>query len=108
MTAPEAATVYVIDDDDAVRHSLLFLLEVEGFRAQGFAGVEAFLAAVPEHATGCVISDMCMPGLDGGDLLRLLPTHRKGLPIIPVRLTDFIKAVAHVFPAAQESVGAAA
>jgi two-component system response regulator FixJ len=84
MKRPGTGTVYVIDDDRAVRDSLLFLLDVEGLKARGFASVAAFLAAVPERATGCVVSDMRMPGLDGSDLLRMLPLHRAGLPVIVI------------------------
>jgi two-component system response regulator FixJ len=80
----EGATVYVIDDDEAVRDSLLFLLAVDGFRGQGFAGVEAFLALSPKPASGCIVTDLRMPGLDGADLLRLLPQHGIRLPVIVI------------------------
>ena len=80
MPAPPA-TVYVIDDDDAVRDSLLFLLEVDGLVGQGFANAEAFLRA-PTVAGGCIVSDVRMPGMEGTDLLRLLPLRGVHLPVI--------------------------
>ncbi len=80
IPAPSPA-VYVIDDDDAVRDSLLFLLDVEGLVAQGFASAEAFLAA-PKAAYGCIITDLRMPGMEGTDLLRLLPLQGVHLPVI--------------------------
>jgi two-component system response regulator FixJ len=84
VTSGERATVYVIDDDDAVRDSLLFLLDVEGFRGQGFAAVDAFLAVTPTPASGCIVSDLRMPVLDGSDLLRLLPERGIRLPVIVI------------------------
>jgi two-component system response regulator FixJ len=79
---PGTPTVYVVDDDDAVRDSLLFLLDVSGLPAQGFAGVAAFLAALPKGAAGCIVTDLRMPGLDGTDLLGLLPARGIFLPVI--------------------------
>jgi two-component system response regulator FixJ len=73
--------VYVIDDDDAVRDSLLFLLDVDGLRGRGFASAEAFLAA-PKAASGCIVTDLRMPGMEGTDLLRLLPWQGVHLPVI--------------------------
>ena len=84
MTAGEVATVFVIDDDEAVRHSLLFLLEVEGMTAHGFAGVDAFLAAPLTLTAGCIVTDLQMPGLNGADLLRVLPERGVGLPVIVI------------------------
>jgi two-component system response regulator FixJ len=84
VTAGETACVYVIDDDDAVRDSLLFLLDVEGLRGQGFASADAFLAAFPLPPGGCIVTDLRMPGLDGADLLRLLPERGIRKPVIVI------------------------
>ncbi len=84
MTTDESATVYVIDDDDAVRGSLLFLLDVEGFRGQGFARVDDFFAQVPPPSSGCIVTDLRMPVLDGSDLLRSLPDRGIRLPVIVI------------------------
>ncbi len=84
MTSDESIPVYVIDDDDAVRESLLFLLDVEGLRGKGFASADAFLAADPMPTTGCIVTDLRMPGLDGADLLRLLPERGVRLPVIVI------------------------
>ncbi len=84
MTTGEPVAVYVIDDDDAVRDSLLFLLDVEGLRGQGFASADAFLAALPLPFSGCVVTDLKMPGLDGADLLRLLPERGIRMPVIVI------------------------
>lgn len=80
----EAATVYVIDDDDAVRHSLLFLLDVHGLRGQGFDSAGSFLASPPRTTSGCIVTDMRMPRMDGAELMRLLPAHGVNLPVIVI------------------------
>jgi FixJ family two-component response regulator len=58
-------TVFLVDDDAAVRDSLALLLEQHGLRVEGFAGAQAFLAACGPQARGCAIIDLRMPGRDG-------------------------------------------
>jgi two-component system, LuxR family, response regulator FixJ len=99
VTQAALGTVYVIDDDDAVRDSLLFLLDVDGLTAQGFPSAETFLAAMPEAVRGCVVTDMKMPGLDGTDLLRLLMEHGVGLPVIVITGHGDVAAAADVMAA---------
>lgn len=65
-------SVFVIDDDAAVRDSLLYLLRGEGVRARGFASGADFFANLPEDRSACVVTDMRMPGMDGGEVVRRL------------------------------------
>lgn len=65
-------SVFVIDDDAAVRDSLLHLLRAEGVRARGFASGADFFANLPEDRSACVITDIRMPGMDGGEVVRRL------------------------------------
>lgn len=65
-------SVFVIDDDAAVRDSLLHLLRGEGVRARGFASGADFFANLPEDRSACVITDIRMPGMDGGEVVRRL------------------------------------
>ena len=65
-------SVFVIDDDPAVRDSLLTLLRADGVRARGFAGGIDFFAALPEDAAACVVTDVRMPGMDGAEVVRRL------------------------------------
>jgi two-component system response regulator FixJ len=74
--------VYVIDDDDAMRDSLNFLLDSSGFVVTLFETAQQFLDALPQLAFGCVISDVRMPGIDGIELLKRLKTLHSGLPIV--------------------------
>src|SRR6266436_1433560 len=79
---PSNGKVYVIDDDEAMRDSLSFLLESAGFDVTLFESALEFLDALPELAFGCVVSDVRMPGLDGIELLKRMKTRTGALPII--------------------------
>ena len=81
---PVAATVLVVDDDAAVRASLKFALEVEGFRVQLYDGAGAVLAdaSLPEH--GCFVIDYRMPTIDGIELVDRLRERHVLLPVILV------------------------
>ena len=76
---------FAIDDDHAVRDSLLALLRADGVRARGFAGGADFFAALPEDAAACVITDVRMPGMDGAELVRrLIELRGDAWPIIVI------------------------
>jgi FixJ family two-component response regulator len=76
------SVVYVVDDDEAVRDSLAWLLEASGYRVTGFATAEAFLERYDPLAVGVLILDIRMPGMTGLELQEVL--HQRGslLPII--------------------------
>jgi two-component system response regulator FixJ len=74
-------TIHVVDDDEAMRESLVALLEDIGYRTCAYASAEDLLAR-GELETGCVVSDVRMPGMDGLTLLRKLHTEGVGLPLI--------------------------
>lgn len=76
------AIVYIVDDDDAVRDSLEVLLDSRGYRVEAFASGEAFLAASPLSAIGCVVSDIRMPGLDGLQMQAELKVRKVELPLM--------------------------
>ena len=65
-------SVFIIDDDAAVRDSLLTLLRSEGIRARGFSSGVDFFASLPDDSTACVITDMRMPDMDGAEVARRL------------------------------------
>lgn len=77
-------TVYVIDDDDAVRDSLAFLLQTSGMSVRSYAGAADFLADLGNLGTGCIITDVRMPEIDGIELLRRLRAQGVTLPVIVV------------------------
>ena len=78
------AIVYVIDDDESVRHSLEFLLDIAEIRVRSFASADAFLKSSPPLAGACVVTDVRMPGLSGVDLTNQLKQSDDGVPIIVV------------------------
>lgn len=65
MTLRTQPAVFVVDDDEAVRRSLLMLLFPQGLAVRGFASGEDFLAAVDPQQPGCVILDLRLGGLSG-------------------------------------------
>ena len=66
----EKAIVHVIDDDEAIRQSLAFLLQAAKLEVKTYSTALAFLDALPDAASGCVITDVRMPVMSGVDLLR--------------------------------------
>ena len=78
------AVVHVIDDDDAVRQSLEFLLRSARIEVKTYESAVSFLAAQPAVKSGCVITDVRMPDMSGVDLLRRLNELKVGLPVIVI------------------------
>ena len=74
--------VHVIDDDEAVRHALAFLLASSGFPVRIYDSALAFLDALTALQPGCVLTDVRMPGMSGLDLQRELMVRRIVLPVI--------------------------
>jgi two-component system response regulator FixJ len=74
--------VYVIDDDDAMRDSLDFLLGSADFHVTLFESAHHFLDTLSNADFGCVLSDIRMPGIDGIELLKRLKASRSALPVL--------------------------
>ena len=74
--------IYVIDDDEAMRDSLSFLLDSSGFTVRLFETAQSFLDALPGLSFGCVVSDVRMPGIDGIELLKRLKAQNSAFPIL--------------------------
>jgi two-component system, LuxR family, response regulator FixJ len=78
------AVVHLIDDDDAVRQSLAFMLTASGFAVRVYESAMAFLDAIPTLQPGCIITDVRMPGMDGLELQQQLKHRHVTLPVIVV------------------------
>ena len=76
------ALVYVVDDDEAVRDSLAFLIESAGLAVNAFAGAESFLQAYQPGIPGCLVLDVRMPGMTGPELQAEMARLGIDLPII--------------------------
>ncbi len=74
--------IYVVDDDEAMRDSLTWLLEGEGYRVTCFDSAEAFLAARHPKMHGCMVLDVRMPEMSGLELHEKLDSLGSKLPII--------------------------
>lgn len=77
-----ALTLYVVDDDEALRRSLLLLLFSQGLAVQGFDSGESFLQAVDTRRTGCVILDLRMGGMSGLAVLEQLRMRHSPLVVL--------------------------
>jgi FixJ family two-component response regulator len=80
QVSPTAATVFIVDDDDAVRRALAFALELAGFTVETFESGEALLLRAPPLAPGCLVIDERLPGVSGVDTLRQLRARHVELP----------------------------
>jgi two-component system, LuxR family, response regulator FixJ len=78
----EAPLVHVVDDDESVRDSLSVLLESAGFSARAYNSAAAFLQGASDRATGCVLTDVQMPELNGLELQRRMSELGIRLPVI--------------------------
>ena len=79
---PSALTVFIIDDDAAVRDALGLSLGVRGYRTAIFADAESFLQAYQSDWRGCILIDIRMPGMDGLALQKRLLELGCALPVI--------------------------
>lgn len=82
MSDKPTPTVYVIEDDEAVRDSLRLMLESLGQKVETYARADDFLKAYHEDMAGCIVLDIRMPGMNGMELQRKLNAMNSILPII--------------------------
>ena len=79
---PKKGTVYVVDDDEAVRDSLQWLLEGKDYRVRCFESAESFLARYDTREVACLIVDIRMDGMSGLELQDRLIENKSPLPIV--------------------------
>ena len=78
---PPEQTIHVVDDDEALRDSLVWLLESEGYQAATYASAEDFLAVWTPEMRGCALLDVRMPGMSGLELFEKLVAQHSTLPV---------------------------
>ncbi len=83
MTAQEV-TVFVVDDDDAMRDSLDQLFRSADFEVRIFGSGAEFLAGYKPDRTGCLVTDVRMPGMSGFDLAEEMTARAIDLPVIMI------------------------
>jgi two-component system response regulator FixJ len=75
-------TVHIIEDDATVRESIRLLLGAEGFDARTYVSAIDFLGAIEPNETGCVVTDVSLPGMSGVELLTHIMERGLSLPVI--------------------------
>lgn len=90
-------TVFIVDDDAAVRHCMSVMCDLAGLRCETFADAENFMAGYRPNRPGCLVVDQRMPGMSGLELLDWMGRQDAPLPVIvitghgevPVAVTAF-------------------
>jgi two-component system response regulator FixJ len=78
----DSMLVHVVDDDEAMRQSLEFLLNAEGFTVRLYDSAKSLLQAFSGLPSGCILTDIRMPEIDGLELLRRVRGSGRALPVI--------------------------
>ncbi|HEY1361069.1 MAG TPA: response regulator [Xanthobacteraceae bacterium] len=98
-------TVFIIDDQKAVRDALCEMLTVLGYRVEAHESADGFLAGLREARVGCVVADVRMPGTDGVALVRELARRRIRLPVVLISgHADVPMAVAGIKAGAEDFI----
>ena len=92
-------TVFVVDDDAAVRDSLRWMIESAGLRVEGFACAEDFLDAYEPGRPGCLVLDMRMPGMSGIALQKQLAARNIEIAIIFITAHASVPTAVHAMRA---------
>jgi FixJ family two-component response regulator len=86
---PSAARhVFVVDDDSAVRKSIKFALELEGFEVRAYSSAQQLLIEDSMPFPSCVVVDYHLPGMNGLDLVAKLRERNKALPAVLITSPD--------------------
>ena len=102
---PNAPTVFLIDDQESVRHALGELLRVFGYDVRTYESADQFLAKHDPGQRGCIVADVRMPGMDGIELVRELGRRKLALPIVLISgHADVPMAVAAIKAGAEDFI----
>jgi len=98
-------TVFVIDDQQSVRHALTEMLGVFGFTVESYDSAISFIAAFDPKRPGCVVADVRMPGMDGIELVRELAKRGANIPVVLISgHADVPMAVAGIKAGAEDFI----
>ena len=98
-------TVFVIDDQKAVRDALGEMLSVFGFTVETYPSADEFLAALRGPQLGCIVADVRMPGTDGIELVRELVRRQIRIPVVLISgHADVPMAVAGIKAGAEDFI----
>ncbi len=98
-------TVYVVDDQTAVRDALTEMLSVLGYQVEAFGSARDFLTAHDDQRPGCLVTDVRMPGMDGLELVQHLSRQGARLPVVLISgHADVPMAVAAIKAGAEDFI----
>ncbi len=98
-------TIFVIDDQESVRHALGEMLSVFGFSVKTYESADIFLQGLDRSRPGCVVADVRMPGTDGIELTRELARRKVPLPVVLISgHADVSMAVAAIKAGAEDFI----
>jgi FixJ family two-component response regulator len=80
--ADDSPTIFIVDDDPSARKGLGFLVRSAGWRCEEYASAREFLARPAYSGIGCVVLDVCMPGMTGLELRDIMTAESIPLPIV--------------------------
>ena len=98
-TPNPAPTVFVIDDDEAVRDSVRWLVESVDLAVETFSSAQSFLDSYDPARTGCILADVRMPGMSGLEMQQVLSTLPPGPPLIVVTGHGDVQMAVHAMKA---------
>jgi FixJ family two-component response regulator len=81
-TIRQAPTIFIVDDDEAVRIALRMLVISFGWNARAFESGQAFFTALPQNEPDCLLLDLDMPGMNGAEVQESLHAQGSGIPVI--------------------------
>jgi FixJ family two-component response regulator len=82
QTVPERTTVFIVDDDPALRDALSIIVAEMGLRAETFVGAQEFLDAYSPQRPGCLVLDVRMPDMSGMEMHERLIEQGCDIPVI--------------------------
>jgi FixJ family two-component response regulator len=103
MSAAAQATIAVVDDDLEVLESVSDLLEAAGYAVRTFSSGKALLESNALRLIDCLISDICMPGIDGWQVMALARGQRPQLPVIVLTAQDQGDSMTPAMPVATDA-----
>jgi len=95
--ASNGLTVYIVEDDAAMRDSLSLMLGLLGFRTVSFESAEAFRATCRDEWVGCVVADLRLPGMSGLELQADLRARGQKLPFVIITGHGDVKSARAAF-----------
>jgi RNA polymerase sigma factor (sigma-70 family) len=99
MAEARPLVVYVVDDDASIRDSLALMLGLGGYVTRLFADAESFLAAFDPAWSGCVVADLRLPGLSGGELQARVRALGSAIPFVIITAHGDVPAARAAFRA---------